>query len=59
MTAIALPSIVHKGMAGVWIRIELVHFVKSRKLNVQLVPILGRRVLILGAEMALYRAVDF
>ena len=59
MTTIALPRTVHKGMAGVWIRIELVRFVKSRELNVQLVHILRRRVLIVGAEVTLDGAVNF
>jgi hypothetical protein len=40
VAAIALPRIVHKGMAGVWIRIKLVCFVKSLELNLQLVHIL-------------------
>ena len=58
MTTIALPRIVHKGMAGVWIRIELVRFVEFHELNVELVHILRRRVLIVGAEVTLDGAVD-
>ena len=59
MATIALPGIVQEGMGGVWIRIELVRFVKSRKLNVKLVHILRRRVLIVGTEVTLDGAVNF
>ena len=46
-------------MAGVWIRIELVRLVKSRKLNAHLVHILRRWVLIIGSEVTLDGAVNF
>src|SRR5687767_12361514 len=59
MTAIARAGMVHKGMGGVRIRIELVLLIKFRKLKIELAHILLGGVRIIGAEVTLDRATNF
>src|SRR5258706_928072 len=52
-------GIVHKGVAGPWVRIKFVVFAVLGKLGIELLTIFGGGVFVIVTEMALHWAMDF